>query len=67
MYNTLVAMNSTNASVVEWSITTDCKSVGLGLRWFESNLAHTKNKWLRPFFCAPDQLDLFINLISSHM
>jgi len=26
--------------VVEWSITTDCKSVGFGLRWFKSNPAH---------------------------
>lgn len=32
------------ASVVEWSITTDCKSVGLCLRWFESSPAHIKNK-----------------------
>ena len=29
-----------NASVVEWSITTDCKSVALGLRRFESFPAH---------------------------
>ena len=29
-----------NASVVEWSITTDCKSVALGLRRFESFPTH---------------------------
>src|SRR5690606_29816320 len=29
-----------DASVVEWSITTDCKSVGFGLRWFESSPTH---------------------------
>lgn len=29
------------ASVVEWSITTDCKSVAFGLRRFESFPAHT--------------------------
>ena len=29
------------ASVVEWSITTDCKSVALGLRRFESYPAHS--------------------------
>ena len=28
------------ASVVEWSITTDCKSVAFGLRRFESYPAH---------------------------
>lgn len=31
------------ASVVEWSITTGCKPVGFGLRWFESNPAHNTN------------------------
>ena len=30
------------ASVVEWSITTDCKSVGFGLRRFESYPTHSK-------------------------
>src|SRR5262245_16372336 len=30
----------THASVVEWSITTDCKSVAFGLRRFESYPAH---------------------------
>ncbi len=33
-----------NASVVEWSITTDCKSVALGLRRFESFPAHKMKK-----------------------
>ncbi len=32
-----------NASVVEWSITTDCKSVAFGLRRFESYPAHNQN------------------------
>ena len=29
------------ASVAEWSIATDCKSVDESLRWFKSNPAHT--------------------------
>ncbi len=29
--------------MVEWSITTGCKPVGFGLRWFESNPAHKEN------------------------
>jgi hypothetical protein len=37
-----------HASVVEWSITTDCKSVGFGLRWFESNPAHKTKKKSSP-------------------
>ena len=34
------------ASVVEWSITTDCKSVALGLRRFESFPTHNFIKFL---------------------
>ncbi len=35
------------ASVVEWSITGDCKSPAFGLRWFESNPAHQHmNMWI---------------------
>ena len=33
-----------HASVVEWSITTDCKSVAFGLRRFESFPAHIHAK-----------------------
>ncbi len=32
------------ASVVEWSITTDCKSVGFGLRRFKSFPTHKNNE-----------------------
>ena len=39
------------ASVVEWSITTDCKSVGFGLRRFKSYPTH-KNIPTREFFDA---------------
>jgi hypothetical protein len=50
-----------NASVVEWSITTDCKSVGFGLRWFESNPAHTSKHKNTPseegvFLCLETEL-----------
>ncbi len=30
----------TNGSVSEWLMETDCKSVGLRLRWFKSSPAH---------------------------
>jgi hypothetical protein len=40
-------LNNYNASVVEWSITTDCKSVGFGLRWFESSPAHAFKNQLK--------------------
>ncbi len=44
----------THASVVEWSITTDCKSVAFELRWFKSNPTHhmdTKSKkYIRAFY-----------------
>ena len=30
-----------NASVLKWSTRADCKSADFGLRWFESNLAHS--------------------------
>ena len=41
LYNTYVLEN---ASVVEWSITTDCKSVASGLRRFESFPTHKTKK-----------------------
>ncbi len=41
------------AQVVEWSITTDCKSVAFGLRGFKSLPAHQlKNRPKAVFKCA---------------
>ncbi len=59
------------ASVAEWSIATDCKSVDESLRWFKSNPAHTLINifvtGLVVFFCfaitnvfAADSYDLYL-------
>ncbi len=49
--------------MVEWSITRDCKSVGISLRWFESNPAHmTKQIWTSPdFFVLVRAGDMFLS------
>ena len=45
-----------NASMVEWSITTDCKSVAFGLRRFESYSTHNvKRAW--------QEVRLFLHLV----
>lgn len=43
--------------MVEWSITTDCKSVGFGLRRFESSPAHTTKN--------PKHLGFFHNILAE--
>lgn len=42
------------AQVAEWSIASDCKSLGLGLRGFESLPAHRKSDLVGRFLTVTD-------------
>lgn len=59
---------SASAPVVEWSITPDCKFGAFGLRWFESNPAHSnkKNRLLPVFFIACSRIRSRVAMVGKN-